>query len=144
MQASLVTNTVHVPDTWASWRIHPKQATETVKFQSRERDRKLEEMIADALQTCAPHLSPKVVNSHWFATTRNLREYYAHLEHEHSKLKSRFYQILKLISGPSEIRSELVRSARRQPLWPRETPREIRQWLENEDLGPAITVDRGQ
>lgn len=141
MKAGLVTNTVHVPDTWVSWRIHDKQATETVKFHSRDRDRKLEEMIADALQSCAPHLSPKVVNSHWFKTTKNLRDYYAQLEHEPSKLKSRLYQILKLISGPPEIRSELLRSARRQPLWPRETPQQIRQWLESEGLGPTITDD---
>ena len=27
MKAGLVANTVHVPDTWASWRVHSKQAT---------------------------------------------------------------------------------------------------------------------
>jgi hypothetical protein len=50
MRASLVANTVHIPDTWAGWRMHPEQATRDVSFRSAELHQKIEEMIEDALQ----------------------------------------------------------------------------------------------
>ena len=36
MRAGLVTNTVHVPDTWGGWRIHASQATALNDFMSAE------------------------------------------------------------------------------------------------------------
>ena len=50
MRAGLVTNTVHVPDTWAGWRIHASQATARNDFMSAAHARKIDEMIDDAIE----------------------------------------------------------------------------------------------
>jgi len=50
MRAGLVTNTVHVPDTWAGWRIHASQATALNDFMSAAHARKIDEMIDDAVE----------------------------------------------------------------------------------------------
>jgi glycosyltransferase involved in cell wall biosynthesis len=49
MRASLVANTVHVPDTWGGWRLHSAQASHSVVIGSPEHRQKIEEMIDDAL-----------------------------------------------------------------------------------------------
>lgn len=52
MRAGLVANTIHVPDTWAGWRLHPNQATHAAAIGSWKHRCMIEEMIDNALQ-CA-------------------------------------------------------------------------------------------
>jgi glycosyltransferase involved in cell wall biosynthesis len=52
MRAGLTANTVHVPDTWGGWRVHPTQATAAVTFGSAEHARKIDDMIDNALAAC--------------------------------------------------------------------------------------------
>ena len=56
MRAGLVANTIHVPDTWGGFRVHPLQATARWNFASPEFFTKLEEMIDDALSR-SPNLA---------------------------------------------------------------------------------------
>jgi hypothetical protein len=51
LKASLVANTVHVPDTWGGWRLHPGQATGNVEFGTLEHRYKIEEMIDDLIRS---------------------------------------------------------------------------------------------
>lgn len=60
MRAGLVANTVHVPDTWGGWRLHPAQATSSAGYGGREHRRKIEEMIDDALQQASEKLPPEL------------------------------------------------------------------------------------
>ncbi|TWU01270.1 putative glycosyltransferase EpsH [Stieleria varia] len=48
MRATLVSNTIHVPDTWGSWRIHSSQATTERK--SDDHQKRIQMMIDDAIQ----------------------------------------------------------------------------------------------
>ena len=56
MRAGLAADTVHVPETWGGWRVHTEQATATVSWVSASHARKIDEMITNALQACAPLL----------------------------------------------------------------------------------------
>lgn len=56
MRAALVTPTVHVPDTWAGWRIHRQQATDSASLASVEHLRKAEAMIRHAVETAGQGL----------------------------------------------------------------------------------------
>jgi glycosyltransferase involved in cell wall biosynthesis len=47
IKAGLVANTIHVPDTWASWRIHAANASASMNFHSFEYTQAIEEMLHD-------------------------------------------------------------------------------------------------
>lgn len=58
MRAALAASTVHVPDTWGGWRMHPTQATAAVRLGSAEHRRLIDAMIDDALggAACTPEI----------------------------------------------------------------------------------------
>lgn len=58
MRAGLVTNTIHVADTWGGWRVHPAQATAGVALRSLEHSNKIQKMIEDAIESCGKTLAP--------------------------------------------------------------------------------------
>ncbi len=142
MKAGLVANTVHVPDTWASLRVHPGQATDSVDVYSPDRARKIEEMISDALLACEADLAPAVVaglKSHWLNWSRDMRNYYADLRQRRSALRRRQYQVGQLFNGTAAARSEIVGQLFGKSKWLEVAPTEIRLWLESVGLGPVIT-----
>ena len=49
MRAALTSSTFHVPDTWAGWRVHSKQATSNVQIGTPEHRAEVHRMIKDAL-----------------------------------------------------------------------------------------------
>jgi hypothetical protein len=50
MRATLVANTVHVPDTWGGWRVHALQATAGACIGSAEHAAKIDAMIEHAIR----------------------------------------------------------------------------------------------
>lgn len=71
MRASLVANTVHVPDTWGGWRVHPQQATAQYDDQSAEHLRQKREMIEHAMGRTETELPEFVRSGGW----QRMREY---------------------------------------------------------------------
>ena len=76
MRATLLANTVHVPDTWGGWRLHSTQATAAVKLDSAEHAVKIDAMIDHAIAQCEESLDP-IVRRHllrrWAAEAKELR-----------------------------------------------------------------------
>jgi glycosyltransferase involved in cell wall biosynthesis len=143
MKAGLVANMVHVPETWASWRLHTAQATATVDIHDPARDRRFEEMIEDAVQTCLHLLAPKVVQglqSHWLDLSRDMRAYYTGLRLRRSVATRRLFQLEQLITGSKAVRSQIVGRISRQPKWGDVAPSEIRAWLESIGITPVIAT----
>jgi glycosyltransferase involved in cell wall biosynthesis len=60
MRASLVANTVHVPDTWGGWRVHPTQATAGIGLGSSQHTAQIEQMIDHAIDVSKDLLAPAV------------------------------------------------------------------------------------
>lgn len=56
MMAALITDTIHVPDTWGGWRVHSKQATQASNKNSPEHWQVFEAMILTALKEAEPSL----------------------------------------------------------------------------------------
>ena len=141
MRATLVANTAHVPDTWAGFRVHPKQLTASVNMNSPEHNLKCEEMIQDAILACEAELDPAVVaglKSYWFDRTRTFRTHYFDLQRRPGVLDRRLFQASQLFLGAQAVRSEVIRRLLGGPRWGETAPREIRFWLESLGLNPVI------
>lgn len=144
MKAGLVASTVHVPDTWATWRIRPNQATATVDVRTVEHYRKFEDMVQDAVSACEAYLEPRVVaglRSGLLDRARAMRTYYAGLRQRQKPLDRRLFQLARLFTGPAAVRSEIVGQLFGRPKWPDIAPTEIRLWLESTGLRPLIPAD---
>jgi hypothetical protein len=143
MRAGLVTNIIHVPDTWASWRVHSGQATASARLMSRQHFQTVDKMIADAFQACEPLLHPTVaagLRTHWIRWTKDMRDYYANLRDQPNPRRRRFYQAGQLFWGSPATRSQILGLLTRKPKWPEIAPIEIRRWLESIGVGPVITT----
>jgi len=141
MRAGLVANTVHVPDTWASWRVHSKQLTASIDTSSVHHVRKFNGMIQDALESCQPYLEPAVISglrSRWLNLSSDMRSYYAGLRHRRNVLRRRLYQLSQAFGGTRAARSEMIGALVGKQKWMETAPNEIRTWLESIGLGPVI------
>ncbi len=144
MRAGLVANTVHVPDTWASWRIHPAQASGFVNSFSPEYAQQVEDIIRDAVTHCESSLAPEVtarLREHRLQWSAELRSYYTRFRQrqDHIHLRHRATQFLK---GSAALRSEIVGRLLGRPRWIDTAPVEFRLWLESRNLGPVFTPAR--
>lgn len=139
MRVGLTANIAHVPDTWASWRVHAKQATDFGRLRTREHQETVEEMIQDAVAVSEPHLSPAIVEglrSRWLDQSREMRAYYSGLSHRPRALDRRVFQLAQAVDG-AEARSEVIRRLFGRPKWGDSFPGEIRAWLES--MGVPVT-----
>lgn len=142
MKAGLATSTIHVPDTWATYRVHPTQATASVRYSSPDHFAKIEEMIEDALTTCQAYLHPDVLaglQAGRLAWAQEMRAYYASLSVRVGALSRRWFQMRKALTSPF-ARNELRNVLAGRPKWPDRAPAEIRSWLESLGQGPVIKV----
>jgi glycosyltransferase involved in cell wall biosynthesis len=143
MKAGLVANTIHVPDTWASYRVHARQATAAVLFHSVEHARRWEEMIRDAILACETDLEPAVwsgLKNLWLERTEELRTYYANLRFRRNIVRRRLFQAAQLASGTRTVRTEIMQRLLGRPKWPDIAPSEIRLWLESIGLEPVLNL----
>jgi glycosyltransferase involved in cell wall biosynthesis len=137
MKAGLVANTVHVPDTWATWRLHIASASSSQSYHSPDYTRKIEEMVDDAVRKCWQYLAPAIVaglDDHWLSWTRDMRLYYSGLRRRR-RFQRRLFQAGQFFSGSTSVRRELIDRLMGLPEWPR-TAVEIRGWLETLGLDP--------
>lgn len=147
MRASLTANTVHVPETWASWRLHSGQATATINPDSTERERKVDEMIQDAMQASEGSLPPAVVaglKSHWLGRTKEMRSYFGKWQRGGSVFGRRWFRISQALRGVATARADVLSRAfgRRKML--ERTTAEMRLWLESAGITPLVARDCSQ
>jgi hypothetical protein len=142
MKAGLVANVAHVPDTWATWRVHPKQATDMTYGATAEYQRKVEEMILDAVATCEAYLPPAVLaglKSHWLDWTRDITAYKRECRRlQRSGIRRRIYQLTQVFNGTAAARYHMVGRFLGRPRWPEQAAAEMRRWPESLGLGPMI------
>lgn len=134
MKAGLISNTIHVPETWATYRVHASQATAAVPYFATKYALQVEELIEDAISTCEPFLKPEIrrgLDSKWLKLSKEMRLYYAELRIRREPKARRLFQTRSAISGPSSVRHELLRRIFFRSKWPDCAPTEIRTWLDN-------------
>jgi glycosyltransferase involved in cell wall biosynthesis len=141
MRAGLVSSTVHVPDTWATLRVHPKSATSALPFYMPAFYEMIEDMILDAVRACEAYLEPSVVaglESHWMDWSRDMRAYYAGLRQRRGVFRRRLNQLTQVFNGTKAARSEIFGQLFGRQKWGDVAPAEIRLWLESLGLGAMI------
>jgi hypothetical protein len=143
MKAGLVASTVHVPDTWASFRYHPLQATASLNPTTSDHARKVEEMIADALRTCEPFLAPEIVaglTGYWLGWSRDMHDYYRGLRDRRNPLLRRLFQVSRIVAGSDAARAEVLGRIRGVEKWPDRAAGELRSWMASLGLDPIVTT----
>ena len=107
MRVGLVADIVHVPDTWATWRVHPKQATDfgcppdaRTPAEGRRDDR--------GRPACRePQMDPAVVaglHSRWLDQMRELRDVLPRAGSPAERgLIARVFQLAQMIEGPASV-----------------------------------------
>lgn len=141
MKAGLVAGTVHVPDTWATWRIHPGQLTASVDGCTVDHYQKFEEMVADAISTCERYLAPEIVaglKSGLMEKAKDMRTYCASLRQRRKFIDRRLFQLSQLFVGTATARSQIIAALLARPKHSDTSPSEIRSWLESFGLHPLV------
>jgi len=144
MRAGLVASTVHVPDTWASWRLHASQATNASgDYESLAHFQMVHDMLQDAVLACESQLPPAVaagLKNHWLDWTRDMRLYYRELNlRRDSFIERKLFQASRVVAGKPAERRELMARLQGRPTWPERVADEMRDWLESLGLGPVVT-----
>jgi glycosyltransferase involved in cell wall biosynthesis len=143
MKAGLLANVIHVPDTWASWRQHSRQLSESINIFSPERDEKFNDMIRDAIVTCEASLNPKIVaglKARWIESSEAMRRYYGGLLRRPNTCRRKLFQLHQLLFGDSCVRAEILDRALNRPKWGDRFPAEIRLWLMSLGSDPICDV----
>ena len=141
MKAGLIANTIHVPDTWATWRVYPTHASAATSSYSVEHSQSVDEMISDAVAKCESSLAPAVVaglKNYWLPRSHVMRAYYSRLRAPQSAFRRRLFQASQIFSGKESVRTELIKRLRGAPRWLDRAPGELRQWLESLGFAPVI------
>ena len=143
MKAGLVADMVHVPHTFATWRIHSKQATASQDFASVEYFKKIDEMIYDAVSTSEPYLLPAfkgAVRNNLVQRARELRAYYRALRQLRDRaFRRRLFQMDQMLRI-KPVRREILGRMIGVPRWEDNAPTEIRQWMESLGLQPLERI----
>jgi glycosyltransferase involved in cell wall biosynthesis len=142
MKAGLVANMVHVPDTWATWRIHSNQATNESRGISRQDYfQKVDDMIRHAVaesEALLPEGIATDLKSYVLRSSEELRSYYLNLWYRESPTRRRLYQALQVLQGTPSVRREILRRITGKPKWYDNVGSEVRQWLESRGLQPLV------
>jgi glycosyltransferase involved in cell wall biosynthesis len=137
MRASLVANTVHVPDTWGGWRIHSDQATDWVALQSPQHRRTINEMIEHALLSCETNIASKV-RSRWLHRARDMREFHPALRVRDDRLGGWMFILRRLLAGSWAAREHVKTKIAGTAGLPETAPEVIRKWLQAVGIDPVI------
>lgn len=130
MKAGLAASAVHVPDTWGGWRMHDSQATASVLFGSQEHDRKIETMIADALDSGDGLPAPLV------AKARELREFLRVFCRLEDPAERRKLVLRQAIAGKQPAWNYLSSLLPGKNRWPKAAPEELQHWVEGGGIRP--------
>jgi len=139
LRAALATNTVHVPDTWGGWRMHPAQATAGAGLNSPQHQAKIDAMIDDALHALRQCPAAAVHDGGFAelaARARDVREHLrAHARHA-SPSARRWFLIREALAGKRAAWWQLAALMPGRVNWPRGAPQVVRSWFDREVLIP--------
>jgi glycosyltransferase involved in cell wall biosynthesis len=137
MRACLVANTVHVPDTWAGWRVHPGQATSKVDNCSIEYERRIQEMIDHAIWATKSLVPPATFERLQKKCSHNalsLRHFLRAVGERRSKASRRLFVLRKLLRGEFAAALHVCVRITQRPHW----PEAARRWTQQSGVRPAL------
>jgi len=139
LRAGLATSTVHVPDTWGGWRMHPGQATAGVRLGSPDHQAKIDDMINDVLANLDHFLGTKdrsTVFDELVRRTRALRDHLRQHAGHATSLDRRLFLIRDALLGRRLAWQHLASLAPGRKHWPRAAPQAVMAWFDGGGLVP--------
>jgi glycosyltransferase involved in cell wall biosynthesis len=142
MRATLVANTVHVPDTWGGWRLHPGQATAATVEGSDLHRQRVDEMIEDAIRRTEHRLAPEVrekLRASWVGYAKEMRDLTWGVRNRANAVRRRTFLLKLLLSGSRAARQHLAARVHRTTLdWPDCSPQVVQAWLKSVQMAPSL------
>jgi len=141
MRASLTTDTAHVGDTWASWRVHDTQATASADVGQNKHTAKVDEMIDRALADAKDDLPVEVLGclDAWREDAKALRRFLQSMRRMGGRSRRWAFVTGQLLKGSAPARRYVGGKLLRTESWPEDAPGVIADWLDSVGLQ---TVDR--
>jgi glycosyltransferase involved in cell wall biosynthesis len=139
LRAGLVANTIHVPDTWGGWRMHPEQATAGVRLGSRDHQISIDQMIADVLDGLDRFVekSEQVeICGRLVPRARVLRDYLREYEGCRSVFHRRLFMLRQLVDGKLVAWTHLCALLGGGSHWVRDAPELVVSWFDDDVLVP--------
>ena len=121
MRAGLVTNTLHVPETWGGWRLHEAQATAAVVRDSRDYELKVRQMVSAALERLGgtDRAIASWVREHAVAEAESLRDFQGAIKRIQAPGARWAFVLRHLLAGEESARTHLVsKYMSHEPMWP--------------------------
>lgn len=143
MRATLSTDTVHAPDTWAGWRQHSAQATARAGLESPRYRANIDEMIESAMQSCAVTLPPPLRRSlerHWLDDMKDMRHFIPAVRACATPAQRRLFLLRQLLSGSWTARQHVRSKLAGGESLPESAPRLIRDWLKRMGIDPVLSL----
>jgi hypothetical protein len=141
MRAGLVANTVHVPNTWAGWRVHEAQATAKVELGSAEHFLKADAMIQDALEFCQPHLPAAIrdgLNDRWAAEAGERRAFDREIMRRGGASRRRAFVARMLCAGSGPAWEHTISKLLGWNPWQDRLPERVERWFAEVSFGPVL------
>lgn len=140
MRASLTTNTFHVADTWASWRLHPGQATAQAGIGNDSHHERIDAMVRHAIENSKDSLPSAMYSSlvtneidRWEQARRFIKQQ----REIKSSTRRRLDLLYHLISGNWAARCHLKNIVTHGRGLAYELPDVLRSWVEQE-IGSSV------
>ncbi len=139
LRAGLVASTVHVPDTWGGWRMHPGQATAGMKIGSPDHQAMIDDMIGDVLRNLDRYLNAKDRGEIFGRLEERARELRCYLR-DHARhrevLDRRIFLIRSALLGRRLAWQHLASLIPGRRRWTRAAPEAVPSWFEGAVLNP--------
>lgn len=138
MRAALTTDTVHVGDTWASWRVHETQATASAEIGQGKHIAKIDAMIDQALRDAREDLPLQVIEhlDDWRDDAKSLRQFLQSVKHAGGRSSRWAFVTGQLMKGSVPARRYVRGKLLQNESLPEDAPRVINGWLESVGLVP--------
>ena len=121
LRAGLVASSIHVPETWASWRMHMEQATAGAGLGSVEHSSKIESMIRDVLENQIGMLDSDLarrLNGRLGCRLLDVRAFLRGLPVQNGALGRLIYALRSALAGSECARNYLISKALSKANWP--------------------------
>ena len=140
LRAALATHTIHLPDTWGGWRMHPSQATHSVGLNSPQHQAKIDAMIRDALLMLRER-GILIDGDHSFAgleqRAAEIREYLRAHASQPSGVARKCFLLREALHGNRAARGQLAALLPGRRKWPNGAPETVSSWFAHEVLLPT-------